>query len=45
MLGEATIKAGAQSRVEPPNALVEAAQETLGEESIWFTAANQRGKA
>ncbi len=43
--GEVTIKAGARSRVEPSNALVEAAQEILGEESIWFTAANQRGKA
>ena len=39
--GEVTIKAGARSRVEPSPALVEATQELLGEESIWFTAANQ----
>jgi len=40
--GEVTVKAGARNKVEPSEALVQAAEELLGEETIWFSAANQR---
>jgi len=36
--GEVTVKAGARRKVEPSDELVQAAEELLGEETIWFSA-------
>jgi DNA polymerase-3 subunit alpha len=36
--GEVTVRAGTQSKVNPSEALVQAAEELLGEETIWFSA-------
>ena len=38
--GEVTLKAGPQHKVEPSDALLQAAQELLGDDTIWFATSN-----
>ena len=40
--GEVIIKAGEKNRVEPSDAFVKAAEELLGEKSLWFTTTTER---